>query len=330
MLSLPRIVVTNRIHDEVRARLEVHGQVDMNGALEPWTPPQLAVRLRGASAMMGFMTDRVDDALLAEAAELRIVACALKGYDAYDVEACTRRGIWLSIVPDLLTEPTAELALGLAIGLARQVRAGDAYVRRADYAGWRAHLYGSGLHGATAAVIGLGRVGMAIVERLRGFGCARILGVDPHARHPATQAATLEEAVCNAQFVFLAVPLRPDTRHLFGAELLARAPAGQYVINVGRGSVVDEEAVATALHGGRLGGYAADVFACEDWGLPDRSERIPPALLEAPHTLFTPHLGSAVHHVRLAIEHRAADNIVAVLTGRVPADAINRPAAVLV
>lgn len=328
MTALPRIVVTNRIHDEVRSRLEIHGQVDMNDALEPWSPAQLAVKLRGASAMMGFMTDRLDDAVLAQASELRIVACALKGYDAYDVEACTRRGIWLSIVPDLLTEPTAELALGLAIALARQVRAGDAYVRHADYAGWRAHLYGSGLHGATAAVVGLGRVGAAIVERLRGFGCAHILGVDPHVRHPATQAATLEQAVGSAQFVFLAVPLRPDTRHLFGPALLARAPAGQYVINVGRGSVVDEDAVAAALRSGRLGGYAADVFACEDWGLPDRSERIPPALLEAPHTLFTPHLGSAVHNVRLAIEHRAADNIIAALTGRAPADAINRPAAV--
>lgn len=325
----PRIVVTNRIHDEVLARLEALGSVEMNTGLEPWSATELAARLRGANAMMGFMTDRVDDALLAEAADLRIVACALKGYDAYDVDACSRRGIWLSIVPDLLTEPTAELAVGLAIGLARHLRAGDDHVRRTDYAGWRAHLYGTGLHGATVAVVGLGRVGAAIVERLRGFGCARILGVDPQARHPAAQPAALDEAMATAQFVFLAVPLRPDTRHLVDAGRLARTAAGQYLINVGRGSVVDEQAVAAALRAGRLGGYAADVFGCEDWGLTDRPARIPAALLDAPNTLFTPHLGSAVHSVRLAIEHRAADNIVAALTGDIPADALNHPESAL-
>ncbi|MCM5678835.1 hydroxyacid dehydrogenase [Schlegelella sp. S2-27] len=325
----PRIVVTNRIHDEVRARLEALGSVEMNTGLEPWSAGELAVRLRGASAMMGFMTDRVDDALLAEAADLRIVACALKGYDAYDVDACSRRGVWLSIVPDLLTEPTAELALGLAIGLGRHLRAGDEYVRRTHYAGWRAHLYGTGLHGATVAMVGLGRVGAAIVERLRGFGCTRILGVDPQVRHPAAQPAALHEAMAVAQLVFLAVPLRPDTHHLVDAERLARAAAGQQLVNVGRGSVVDEQAVAAALHSGRLGGYAADVFGCEDWGLPERPARIPTALLDAPNTLFTPHLGSAVHGVRLAIEHRAADNIVAALTGGVPADALNHPESAL-
>ena len=329
MTSLPRIVVTNRIHDEVRARLEAHGQVEINHDLQPWAPEELAVRLRGATAMMGFMTDRVDESVLAEAADLRIVACALKGYDAYDVDACTRRGIWLSIVPDLLTEPTAELALGLAIGLARHVPAGDAYVRRGDYAGWRAHLYGTGLHGSTAAVVGLGRVGSAIVERLQGFGCARILGVDPSVRHPAAEPASLEQAMAAAEFVFLAVPLRPESVHLVDAGLLAMARPGQYVVNVGRGSVVDEAAVATALCSGHLGGYAADVFACEDWGLAQRSPRIPTGLLQAPNTLFTPHLGSAVQRVRLAIEHRAADNIVAALRGEVPADAINHPEPVL-
>ncbi|MBK9574967.1 MAG: hypothetical protein IPO43_20910 [Rhodoferax sp.] len=101
--------------------------------------------------------------------------------------------------------------------------------------------------------------------------------------------------------------------------------AGAFIINVGRGSVVDEEAIADALGAGRLGGYAADVFAFEDWALQDRPAAVAERLLAHPHTLFTPHLGSAVHEVRNAIEHRAADNIIAVLAGQAPPDAINRP-----
>jgi phosphonate dehydrogenase len=106
---------------------------------------------------------------------------------------------------------------------------------------------------------------------------------------------------------------------------LAECKPGQLLINVGRGSVVNEQAVAQALESGRLAGYAADVFACEDWALSDRPQVIEPRLLAHPATVFTPHLGSAVRSVRLAIEQRAADNIIAVLTGSAPPDVMNAP-----
>ncbi len=321
----PKIVVTNRIHDEVRRALEEAGRVEMNDALEPWSRAQLAARLRDADAMMGFMTDCVDATLLEHAPRLRVVACALKGFDSYDVGACTRAGVWVSIVADLLTEPTAELALGLAIGLARHVRQGDALVRSGRFRGWRAHLYGSGLSGATVAVVGLGKVGQAIIERLSGFGCARIVGVDPVVRLPHVDCVPLPQAMAQSDFVFLAAPLTPTTRHLVDAALLALSPRRQLLVNVGRGSVVDEEALADALDAGRLAGYAADVFALEDWGLPRRPGGVESRLLDSPRTLFTPHLGSAVREVRRAIERRAADNILAVLRGDEPPDAINRP-----
>jgi phosphonate dehydrogenase len=131
--------------------------------------------------------------------------------------------------------------------------------------------------------------------------------------------------MARADFVFVAVPLTADSLSLIGAPQIAAAKTGQLLINVGRGSVVDETAVLQALDAGRLGGYAADVFACEDWSLPGRPERIDARLLAHPNTVFTPHLGSAVRNVRLAIEHRAADNIIAVLQGGVPTDPINRP-----
>lgn len=275
--------------------------------------------------MMGFMTDRVDERVLDGAAALQIVACALKGFDSYDVEACTRRGVWVSIVPDLLTEPTAELAVGLAISLGRHVRPADQWVRSGAFEGWRPTFYGTGLAGSLVAVVGLGQVGRAIVRRLAGFDC-QILGVDPDpVGVDGVTPAALVAAVGRADYVFLAAPLTPRTRHFISRELLATARHGSLWINVGRGSVVDEDAIADALHAGAIGGYAADVFAFEDWSLPDRPSVIPKRLLAHPATLFTPHIGSAVTTVRRAIEHRAADNIIAVLEGRTPPDAINRP-----
>lgn len=318
-----RVLVTQPVHADVVERLAAVADVDMHPGPEPLDTPELARRLAGADAMMGFMPDRVDAAVLAQAPRLRIVACALKGFDSYDVDACTRAGVWISIVPDLLTVPTAELALGLAIGLARHVRAGDALVRSGQFRGWRPTLYGRGLNGSTVAVLGLGQVGRAIVQRLQGFGC-RVLGVDPQAAVvPHVERCTLDTALAQAQFVFVALPLTARTRHLVGAAELAAAPAGALWINVGRGSVVDEAAVARLLIEGHLGGYAADVFEFEDWSLAGRPHEVSAALRSHPRTLFTPHLGSAVVEVRRAIEHRAVDNILAVLAGGRPGDAIN-------
>jgi phosphonate dehydrogenase len=139
------------------------------------------------------------------------------------------------------------------------------------------------------------------------------------------KAAALGEAMAQADFVFVAVPLSAGALHLIGHRCLESGKPGQLLINVGRGSVVDEEAVADALEDGQLGGYASDVYAMEDWGLSQRPRQIPVRLLSHPATVFTPHLGSAVREVRIAIEHRAADNIIAALQGKAPPDAINQP-----
>ncbi len=325
MSERSKILVTQRIHDEVQQRLAVHGELDMNPGPEPWPQSEVIRRAAQATAMMGFMTDQIDNALLRAAPHLKIVACALKGYDNYDIPACTQAGVWVSIVPDLLTEPTAELGIGLAISLARHVRQGDAYVRSGVFNGWRTHLYGTGLHGSVAAVIGLGQVGGAIVKRLSGFGCARVLGVDPDARHTDVEMVSLDTAARSADFLFVAAPLTAASHYLIGQRQLDQAKPGQLIINVGRGSVVDEAAVTLALQKRQIGGYAADVFECEDWQLSDRPQRISPELLALDNTVFTPHIGSAVQSVRLAIEHSAADNIIAALEGGTPPNAINLP-----
>ena len=240
-LSKPKIVVTQPIHAEVLERLQAHGQVVMNPGPHPWTDDELFEHLRDADGLMVFMPDRIDRHALRHAPRLRSLACALKGHDNFDLRACAEAGVSVSFVRDLLTEPTAELAIGLAIAAARHMLPGDHAVRQ-GYDGWRPTFYGTGLHQSVVAIAGLGAVGRAIVDRLIGFGCAELLGVDPHSRDARVKQVDLPTALQRADYLILAVPLMPQTRHVINEQALAQVRPGQILVNIGRGSVVDEAA----------------------------------------------------------------------------------------
>ncbi|MFY7961919.1 MAG: NAD(P)-dependent oxidoreductase, partial [Elsteraceae bacterium] len=290
----PKVIVTNWVHDPVIARLGAIAEVEANPTREPWSPDEVRARCRDADALVAFMTDCVDADFLAACPRLKIIACALKGFDNFDVQAIRDAGVALSIVPDLLTEPTAELAVGLAIALGRNILPGDRRMRDGTFQGWRPTLYGFGLDGAVVGVIGLGAVGSAVAARLQGFGC-RLIGHDPNAPAPPGVASCgLDELLAASDVIILAAPLTPATRHLIDRSAIAAMKPGARLVNVGRGSTVDERAVADALEAGCLAGYAADVFELEDWGLPDRPREVDPRLIAHPATVFTPHLGSAV------------------------------------
>lgn len=318
----PKIVITQPIHTDVLHKLQAVGDVVMNPGPEPWSTHELYQHLAMADALMAFMPDRIDAEVLQQAPRLKTIACALKGYDNFDLKACDKAGVAISFVPDLLTEPTAELAIGLAIAAARHVVPGDRIVHSGQYEGWRPVFYGTGLHQSIVAVVGLGAVGRAIVDRLSGFGCAEILGVDPKNQDSRTTPVSLPEAVSRADYLLLAVPLTPHTKHLLDEVLLSQVKPGVVIVNIGRGSVLSEAAVANGLAQGLIGAYAADVYEMEDWLLPDRPRSINADLLASERTVLTPHIGSAVAKVRLAIEHRAADNLIQVLSGHLPKDVL--------
>ena len=326
----PTIFVTHDTFPEVYALLAAHGlrvlRNDSGATLPPARVRELAA---DADGLLAFMPDRVDAAFLAAAPRLRIVAAALKGGDNFDLGAMRARGVVFTKVPELLTHPTAELAVSLATALARRVPEGDAHVRSGTFAGWRPILFGRGLADATIGIVGLGAVGRGVLERVAGFAPREVLFVDPdprardfaaewaRARAALTPApklrecATLDELLAASDFVFPLTHLTSETRRLIGARELALMRPGAFLVNVGRGGCVDEAAVAEALARGRLAGYAADVFELEDWAIADRPRDIPAALLrDTARTLFTPHLGSAVVEVRRAIALEAAENIV--------------------
>ena len=272
-----------------------------------WPRASVQRAARDAEALVTCMADSVDDDFLAGCPRLRVIAATLKGYDNFDVDACTRRGVWLTILPEMLTVPTAELAVGLVIGLLRRVGEADRHVRSGTFAGWRPDFYGLGLHEATAGIIGMGLLGQAVSERLRAFG-TRVVCSDVRPV-PGVEPLDLEDLLRQSDVVLPLLPLTARSRHLLDRRALDLLRPGAFVVNVGRGSVVDEEALAGALEAGRLGGYAADVFAMEDWLLPGRPDHISRRLLDHPRTLFTPHLGSAVDSVRREMSLRSAAQV---------------------
>lgn len=311
----PHILVTNRIFPETAARLQAFATIEANTAETPWPREVLLQRCAGADGLLAFMTDHVDAAFLAACPRLRAIGCALKGADSFDLAACEARGVAVSVVPDLLTVPTAELALGLMIALGRHLPAGDALVRRGGFTGWRPMLYGTALEGRTVGILGLGAVGRAILQRLAGFGC-RLLCTDAAATlPPGAEARVWPDLLAESDWLVLAAPLTPATLHIVDASALTTMRRGALLVNIARGSLVDEAAVAAALGAGHLGGYAADVFELEDWARADRPCSVHPALLAHPRTVFTPHLGSAVAEARRRIEMSAADSLAAFFAG---------------
>lgn len=326
----PRVVITHRVHDSVLASLELHCDLITNQSATTLPAESVKARAATADAMMAFMPDRVSEEFLLACPNLKVIGAALKGFDNFDVDACSRHGVWLTFVPDLLTVPTAELTIGLTIGLVRQIRAADQFVRSGDFQGWQPRFYGLGIEGSTIGIVGMGAIGKAVAARFQGWG-ARIQYSQPEALNATEEKALgvsrsgLEDLLATSDIVILALALNEQTLHTINPERLRQMKRGAFLVNPCRGSIVDEAAVLQSLMSGHLGGYAADVFEMEDWAREDRPQRIDPSLLAHPNTLFTAHTGSAVRGVRLAIEQRAADNILQALTGERPRDAVNSP-----
>ena len=324
----PQVVITHKVHQETLNYLAEHCDVISNQTDTSLSHDELMRRVSEADAMIAFMPDRVDEHFLQACSNLKVIGAALKGYDNFDVKACQDHDVWFTVVPDLLTVPTAELTISLMTGPMRNVLAADSYVRSGQFSGWRPTFYGTGVAESTIGFIGMGAIGKAITSRLSGW-CAKLIYSD-QTRLPEDQEkafglsfVALEDLLKHSDVVILALALNDETYHLINSEQLIAMKQGTFVINPCRGSVISEQAVLEMLKSGHLGGYAADVFEMEDWAITGRPKQIDPELLAHPNTLFTAHIGSAVKSVRLQIELRAAKNIIQALNGAHPLDAIN-------
>ncbi|MDJ0843740.1 phosphonate dehydrogenase [Crocosphaera sp.] len=325
-----KVVITHWVHPEVIDYLTPYCELILNQTRETLSRQEVINRSKNAQGLMVFMPDHIDAEFLEACPQLKVISGALRGYDNFDVEACTKHNIWFTIVPDLLASPTAELTIGLLLILARRMLEGDRLIRAGNFHGWKPQLYSTGLSNKTLGIIGMGKLGKALVKRLVGFEMT-LLYTDSipltlqQEKEWQISKVTLEKLLQKSDYIVLMVPLLPDTYHLINENTLTLMKSNSFLINPCRGSVVDEKAVAAAIKSGQLAGYAADVFEMEDWAITNRPKTINPHLLtDTTRTFFTPHLGSAVNQVRLDIALEAGKNIVESLTKQIPQGAVNQ------
>jgi glyoxylate reductase len=279
-------------------------QVDVWPGELPPTSEELAGQVRSAEGLLSLLSDRIDADLIARAPRLRAIANYAVGYDNIDVRAAAARGIPVGNTPDVLTDATADLTFALLLAVARKLPDGIEEVRSGRAATWEpAHNLGTDVHGATLGIIGFGRIGRAVARRAEGFAM-EILTTSSDGDRDA-----VERLLERADFVSLHCPLTPETFHLIDAAALERMKPTAILINTARGPIVDQEALAQALHRRTIAGAALDVTD---------PEPLPPGdpLLNAPNLIVVPHIGSATRATRERMADLAVDNLLAALDGR--------------
>jgi glyoxylate reductase len=272
------------------------------------------VELAGTvDAMVCLLTDRIDEPVLRAGASrmLRVIGNVAVGYDNIDVDAARRLGVSVCNTPGVLDETTADLAFLLVLAASRLGSDAERDLRTGAWGGWGINQYlGQDVHGATLGLVGYGRIGRAVARRASGFGM-RVLH---HARRPTDvpgYVGRLDDLLAESDVLSIHVPLSDATRHLIGARELALLPRHAVVVNTARGPVVDEAALAEALHAGTIFGAGLDVY--------EREPEVHPRMLSAPRSVLLPHIGSASRATRTTMARVACQDVCAVLGGRTPA-----------
>jgi gluconate 2-dehydrogenase len=310
---------------EILERLGAHFEVEANQADDEWSRDELIARLQGKAGAFITSTNPIDAVVLERCPELRAVASISTGYNNIDVAACTARGVLASNAPDVLTDTTADFGFALLMAAARRVGESERFLRRGEWTKWTIDLFAGGdVHGTTLGVLGMGRIGRAVARRgAHGFA----MKVLYHNRSRLDAAA---EAELGARYVdratllresdhlVIVVPYSAAAHHLVGAGELALMKPTATLVNIARGGIVDDAALAAALRAGRLAAAGLDVFEDEPAVHPD--------LLALDNVVLTPHIGSATVPTRLAMAALAVENMICMLdpaAGRAPPTLLN-------
>ena len=311
-----RVLIAEPVAQEGVELLRARHEVDERPGL---SRDELCAVVADYDALVVRSQVQVDAELIAAAPRLVVIGRAGVGVDNVDLEAATRAGVVVVNAPTGNTIAAAEHTLALLYGVARRTAAADASMRRGEWA--RSQFTGVELRGKTLGIIGLGKIGQAIAVRARAMEMT-VLGVDPFisaeaAANHGAELVDLDELLGRSDVVTVHVPITRATRGLIGRKELMKLKPGAIVLNVARGGIVDEGALAEALRSGHVRGAGIDVF-----------EHEPPSgspLLDAPNTLLTPHLGASTAEAQVLVAEEVAAQVLDVLDGRSARYAVNAP-----
>ncbi len=307
-----RVLITEPIVDSVIQRLNEHFRVDVGERGDFNEEQQLIKAAPHYDALLPMLSNPITKDVIEAGSKLKIIANHAVGYNNIDLEAAKKNSVKVANTPDVLTQSSADLAMALLLAVARKLCDAQQYLKEGKFNGWEPlGFLGMELNGNTLGIIGMGRIGTALARRAKAFGMEIIY----HNRTPvdkklekelnATYIESVKELAERADVLSLHCPLTEETHHLVNRDILDALPNHALVINTARGPVIDEEALAEALHSGTIGGAGLDVF--------ENEPEVHPKILNAPNCVITPHIASATHHSRKSIGMLAADAIIGVL-----------------
>lgn len=319
---LPKILISRAIFPEVIARLARHFEVTSNQDDVLWTQPQLIEQLAGKQGIFTTGGERIDATLLAACPELKICANMAVGYNNFDLDAMTAAGVLATNAPDVLTETTADFGFALLMATARRMAESEHFLRAGLWTRWRYDLFaGADIHGTTLGILGMGRIGQGIAKRgAHGFGM-KVIYHNRSRLDAATESqckasyVSKEELLKTADHLVLVLPYSAQAHHAIGAAELAQMKPGATLVNIARGGIVDDVALAAALRNKTIAAAGLDVFEGEP--------KVHPDLLTLPNVVLTPHIASATMPTRLAMANLAADNLIGYLIGNRPLTPLN-------
>ena len=311
-MNRPQVLVARKVFPEVVERLRAHFEVSDNPDDTIYSREQLVARLQGKAGAFVTGSERIDAALLQACPQLRAVCNMAVGYNNIDLAACSARKVMATNTPGVLTETTADFGFALMMAAARRITEGERFLRAGRWDRWSYDMFiAPDVHGSTLGILGMGRIGQAIARRgALGFGMKVLYHnrsrLDPALEAPlAARWVDKSTLLRQADHLVLVLPYSADTHHTIAAAELAQMKPGATLTNIGRGGLVDEDALAQALREGRLAAAGLDVFEGEP--------RVNPALLALENVALTPHIGSASLATRRAMAELAADNLIAAL-----------------
>jgi len=318
----PRVYVSRRIQDSALSLLREHCDVELHDSECPVPKHTLVKSLEDKDAVLILLSERIDGEVLEKAGRLRVISTMSAGYDHIDLKEATARGVYVTNVPGVLTDAVAEFALALLFAVARRVVEADRFLRSGS---WRVawspmFMLGQEISGKTLGIIGLGAIGKAVARRARGLNM-RVVYYS-RTRKPDVEVelgisyVPLNDVLSESDFLVLSTALTPETVKMIGEKELRSMKPSSYLINISRGAVVDEKALAKALKEGWIAGAALDVFEKEPID-PDNP------LISMDNVVLTPHIASASFEARRRLAEEAAENILRVLRGEVPPSLLN-------